>query len=268
MPIPVANRATAAAMRADELTQYAMRISGVLGVGQTPLQQDTDDAEQALSLMVQQWQRLRWLAFRLESFGVRVTPFKGIYTIGWGGDFDVPRPGAIESAFLRQTAGTTPDSFPIDFPLRKINSKEEWNAIPLKGLGSWPARWFYDPTIPLGTFYIWPVPIQHFFELHFSASQPIGMLPHDQEVTHVLPPEAQEALVYNLAVKLRENYGMPERAGLLRQATSTLKTLRSLNFAMRPLRMPPALRQPVRWKNPMAGFYPETAAGVPFPVLA
>lgn len=255
-------------MLASELISYAMRIAGILGVGQSPLTQDIDDANKALAIMAAQWQRKRWLIFRIDAFSVPVTTHKATYTIGWGGDIDRPRPGAIESAFLRQNAGAHWDSFPVDFPLKQITSREGWNAIPLKKLGSWPSQWFYDPTIPLGTFYIWPVPIQHLFELHFSASQPIGNMPPDQELTFIMPPEAEEALAYNLAVRLRVNYGLPPAPGITILAAQTLNTLRTLNFRMRPLRMQMELRRNVRVRNPMGGFIPETVASVPFPVAA
>ena len=127
---------------------------------------------------------------------------------------------------------------------------------------------FYDPTLPDGTFYIWPIPIQHHFELHFSVPEHISHIPIDRDLLNYLPPESEEALIYNLAAALRVNYGFPGNPGLTVKAQKTLGVLRTINFRMRPLRMPRELRTTVRMKNPMGGFYPEMSASVPFPVLA
>lgn len=257
-------------MLVADLINYAFRISGVLGVGQAALPQDFEDARTTLDNLSEQWQRMRWLVFRLDDFHTTARLFKPTYTIGLTPDADIhfPRPSTIESVYLRQVVGGSPNSFPVDFPLRQIMSKEEWNAIPLKHLWSWPSQWFYDPTLPDGTFYIWPIPLQHHFELHFSVPQHISNIPLDRDLLVYLPPESQKALAYNLAVELRAHYDLPPNQGLGINAATSLGVLRTMNYRMRPLRMPPELRRNVRLKNPMAGFYPEVAAGIPFPVLS
>ena len=254
-------------MLVSDAIAYALRIAGVLGVGQVALPQDTGDAQAALALMLKQWQRKRWIVYRLDDVAIAATPGKGSYTIGPDGDIMTDRPGSIESAFLRQLVGSGPNAYPVDYPLHRIGSKEEWNAISLKFLGSWPGSWFYDPTMPNGTVYIWPIPIQNFFELHFSVPLAIGDFTPDTELETIQPPEAEEAIAYNLAARLRVMYALPPDPGMLALARASLNTLRTTNFAMRPLVMPAALRRPSRMRNPMGGFVPETSATVPFPVL-
>jgi len=256
-------------MIVNDAIAYALRVSGVLGVGQSALQQDTDDAMRALVMMIEQWQRRRWLVYRLDDLDTRVIPYKKTWTIG-PSDADIPypdRPGTIESAFLRQNTGWGPDTFPVDFPLRRIPSKEAWNRIPLKSLGSWPFQYYYDPTRPNGTFYLWPIPIQWLFSLHMSVPQDVSNFTGDEEITDFLPAESEEAILYNLAARLRANYQLPGDPAVLALARSSLNTLRTLNFQMQALRMPDALRRNVRFRNPMAGHFPEVAAGLPYPVL-
>lgn len=257
-------------MTFGDMLQYAMRIAGILGVGQTPLDQDTADAQIALDAMFKQWQRRRWIVFRLDDLVCRLDTGRPTYTVGPGGDFDIAhRPGSIEGVFLRQLAGGgPPGAFPVDYPMRIISSRQEWNAIPLKGLRSWPAQIFYDPTLPVGTLYIWPVPVQTLFELHITPVQDILWTDPGTDTDTFLPGEAEEAIIYNLASRLRVNYRLPPDPGIMSLAQSSLNTLRTNNFALRPLRMPAGLRSPSRVKNPMAGFYPEANAGIPFPVLS
>jgi hypothetical protein len=251
---------------------YALRISGVLGVGQVALPQDTADALTALALMMAQWQRKRWLVYRLDEHSTAAVPGKGIYTIGPDPTADIPfpeRPGSIESAFLRQLSGTTtPNSFPVDFPLHRIASREEWGRVSLKFLRSWPSSFFYDPALPNGGIYIWPVPMQKLFDLYFMVPTDIrvSLLP-DTDLDKYLPAETDEALVYNLAMRLRLNYQLPPDPGLAAAARATLNTLRQTNYTPSHLGMPAGLRGSVRLKNPLGGFYPEVSTGVPYSVL-
>jgi hypothetical protein len=285
-------------MLAGDAIDYAMRISGVLSTGQVPLPQDAADALTALRMMLKQWQRKRWLVWRLQEITIPLVPHKGAYTIGPGGGpitsntwdgteptwdsttttwdaapgatADAPyayRPGSIEAAYLRQLTGPTPGSFPVDYYLARIDSREEWSQISLKFLNSWPSAFFYDPTIPDGTLYVWPIPIQNFFEVHVAVPQDLGTtLTRDTDLDY-LPQETEEALTYNLALRLRVNYQLPVDPALAAAARASLNTLRQANFAVQPLQMPAALGGAGRLKNPMGGFYPETAVGVPYTVV-
>lgn len=259
-------------MIVSDLLNYTLRLSGVLGVGQSPLAQDENDAQTALEMMLKQWQRRRWIVFRLDEIAVPLATNRATYTVGPGGDFDYPiRPGSIEGVFLRQlVGGGPPSSFPVDFPIRIITSRQEWNAIPLKGLRSWPGQIYYDPTLPLGTLYIWPIPIQHLFELHVNPAQDIETFTSDvsADTDEFLPGEAEEAIIYNLACRIRVNYRLPPDPAMIALAQSCLNTLRTNNFALRALRMPAELRPPSRFKNPLAGHVPEANATIPFPVLS
>jgi len=224
----------------------------------------------ALVMLMEQWQRRRWLVYRLDDLEIDVVPYKRTWTIGPGDGADIAypdRPGTIESAFLRQNTGWGPDTFPVDFPLRQLSSKQEWNNVPLKHLGSWPFQIYYDPTRPNGTVYVWPVPIQNFFELHFSVPQDVKHFTGTEEITDFLPGEAEEAIIYNLAARLRVNYQLPPDPGVVALARASLNTLRTLNTQISRLRMPDALRRNVRFRNPMAGHYPQTSAGLPYPTL-
>jgi len=224
----------------------------------------------ALVMLMEQWQRRRWLVYRLDDLDVDVTPYKRTYTIGPSPTADIhypDRPGTIESCFLRQRTGWGPDTFPVDFPMRQLYSKQEWNNVPLKHLASWPFQIYYDPTRPDGTVYVWPIPLQVFFSLHFSVPQDVSNFTGAEEITDFLPAESEMALVYNLAVMLRENYDLPPKPATIALAKASLNTLRVLNAQISRLRMPDALRRNVRFRNPMAGHYVEASAGMPYPTL-
>jgi hypothetical protein len=255
----------------SDATAYALRISGVLGVGQTALPQDAQDATTALGMMLAQWQRKRWLVYRLDEVSTPAVPGKGVYGIGPdpAGDLNYPyRPGSIEAAFLRQLSpGTAPNAFPVDYPLARIASREEWSAVSLKSLRSWPSAFFYDPAITDGDIYIWPVPMQANFSLHFVIPLDVhSLISPTVDLDDYVPPEYIEAIVWNLALRLRVMYQLPPDPALAAGARAALNTLRTTNYTASHLGMPAGLRGSVRLKNPMAGFV-ETAASVGTTVL-
>lgn len=258
-----------------------MRTSGVLGVGQTPLAQDLTDAQNLLTLLMQQWRQKRWLVFRLDNVTFPITLWQPSYSVGpavtTGTAPDVVvtgnyRPANVQSCYLRQLVGSGPNSFPVDFPMRILRSRQEFDAIRLKSLGSWPSLIYYDPVIPNGQLYIWPIPIQQIFELYIGFQQAIDMAAEGAQVvelTTLLPAETQLALMYQLALMICVGWKLPPDQELQAAARATMNTLRMTNYALQPLAMPTALRwRGARIRNPMAGFYYETATGIPTTVLS
>jgi hypothetical protein len=260
----------------QELIGLALRTSGILGVGQTALPQDLADAQTMLKLLMQQWRQKRWLVFRLATALVPLVPGKAIYRVGPPGALPAPdivtdggfRPANIQSCYLRQEVGSGPNSYPIDFPMRVLESRQQWDAISLKDLQSWPALIFYDPVVPVADLYVWPIPNQSLFHLYVAWQSAIDVAASGAqtlELETVLPAETQLALMYNLALLTAVNYKLPQDQALEAMARATLNTVRMTNFALQPLRMPASLiGTGTRMKNPLGGFvFPETSAGVP-----
>jgi hypothetical protein len=272
-------------MQVSTIIGMAQRASGILGVGQTALPQDQADAQALLTLMLMQWRQARWLVFRLDNVMFPVPPGIPTYTVGpeTPPGFTTPpappavvthgnyRPANVQSCYLRQAVGSGPNSFPIDFPMQVLESRQQFDQLALKSLTSWPSLIYYDPTVPYGTLYIWPIPMQPLFSLYIGFQQAIDMASEEAlsiDFDTLLPAETQLAIMYNLALILITNYGLPVNQGVAAAARASLNTLRKVNFALQPLRMPSALRGRGRMKNPMGGFYPELAAGIPTTVLS
>ena len=258
----------------SDAISYAQRVSGVLGVGQTALAQDTADAQTALMLMLQQWRQKRWLVYRLDFTLFPLVIGKQSYYVGPAGMTPTPdvvvdgqfRPANIQSCYLRQNVGSGPNSYPIDFPMRILESREHYDRISLKFLQSWPASIYFDPGVPGGVLYIWPIPVQNLFSLYIAWQYPIDLAGEEGLATDLddyVPVETQEAIIYNLALRLITNYKLPPDPAIAAAAKASINTLRMTNFALQPLRMPQSLRPGTRLRNPLGGFYPEVSAGVP-----
>jgi|ERR1700742_217021 len=217
----------------DIITQ-ALKKSGILGVGQTAQYEDLNDAFQDLNDMLAQWQRQRWLIWHLVTTGITSTGAQS-YTVGPGGDFDIARPDRIESAFLRQIITTQPNE--VDYPLDIIEAREDYNRIALKTLGTFPRYVFYDAAYPIGVLYPWPIPQANTYQVFISTKASLTQFTAlNQDI--VLPPEYIAALKWNLAVRLRPSYQLPEDPQITALAYSSLNIIRNANAQVPRLAMP------------------------------
>lgn len=258
---------------ADDLCKAALKDSGAYGVGQTPLAEDISDAKARLQWMMQQWQRKRWFIYHLVTMSctAQVDPrgqFQGkqAYTVGPGGDFNTnisnrpqteefdghfgsgyatsSRPNRIESAFLRQLTMSQPNQ--IDYPLTQLNSREDYNQIALKGLSSFPGYFFYDTDWNLGLLYPWPIPQANIYEVHITFRAMLPPMFTQAAAIVDLPWEYYNAMVLQLAIRLRPKYGIVAMQGdtLAGQAKDALNTIKKANFQIARLRVPGDLARP------------------------
>lgn len=224
----------------QDIITFTLKAVGVVGVGQTPLAEDNNDALTAMNGMLAQWQRKRWLIWHLTDNALVSTGAQS-YTIGLGGNFNVARPDRLEAAFFRQFINSTPNQ--VDYPLEILESREDYNRIVLKQLPSLPRYVFYDAAYPLGYVYPWPVPQAGVYEIHLTLKETLNQFTTPAQ-TIALPPEYEEAIWSNLAVRLAPIYQVsvrPEVAGL---AKASLATIRGANTQVPRLTMPTYLNRP------------------------
>ncbi len=154
---------------ARDLCSDALDEAGVLGVGQTALAEDITKVFTRLQRMVAVWQKERWLVPSLQHHSFTADGSIS-YSIGLGGDINIPRPSDIKGAYVVQR---NTGQNPVSLPLRKIFSYEDYINIAVKNLPSLPTRFFYDGANPLGNFFPIPIPNSQ-YDLHFIAVSPLG----------------------------------------------------------------------------------------------
>lgn len=156
---------------ARDFVILALKEAGVLGVGQTPLAEDINDAFTLLNRMFAQWQKKRWLVPNLYEVVARGNNNKS-NLIGPGQYYNAARPDKIQAAYFVQLTGNS-QSDPVSFPLTPIWSYEDYARLSLKELNSWPMYFFYDGAFPYGNVHIWPIPGPQ-YEVHLIVKGPIG----------------------------------------------------------------------------------------------
>lgn len=220
-----------------QIVFMALRMAGRITDAQSvsDASQDVDDAFSQLVMMLAQWSQKRWLVYDLSDVFVTATGAAS-YTIGMGGAFNVPRPDTIEAAFARLGVGT---ALAVDYPLTVLNAREDYDRIAVKGLTSFPSTMFYDAAYPLGNVYVWPVPGPQ-FELHLSIKATLPTYA-SSAATLGLPPEYNEAMIANLALRIMAMVGQQPSAWLLTYARDTLQTIRSANIQVPLAQMPAGL---------------------------
>lgn len=230
-------------MTPRDIIRLALKTAGMLGVGQTPSSEMSNDAFTQLNMMLGQWAQKRWLVYHLINVTKTMTGASS-YTVGPTGDFNLSaRPAVIEAAFVSQNYGTPQQ---IDTPLEILNSREDYNRIAMKALTSFPYYIYYDNAFPLGTLYPWPVPNASLYSLTITVKMP---LPAYVGLTDDLnlPAEYQEALMYNLAARMRPLYQLGPDPSIVALAKSALATIRAANTQIPKLRMPNALTRSGRY---------------------
>ena len=225
----------------NDIINLALKDSGVLGVGQTPAAEDTNDAFFRTNMMLAQWARKRWLIYHLVDVS-KVSTGANSYTVGPGGDFNVAyRPDRLEAAFFRQLVPSQPNM--IDYPLELIEARETYNNIALKTLQSFPSYIFYDSDFPLGTIHPWPVPQSTIYEIHLTLKEVLNQFTSPAQTIN-LPAEYMAMLHYNLCVRLRPAYQLPPDNSIVALARDSLNVVRNANTQIPRLQMPTDLVRP------------------------
>jgi hypothetical protein len=223
-------------MLVSRIITLAARAAGILGQGQTASPDLTQTSWDALNAMIGQWAAKRWLVYHLVDSTLPCTGAQP-YSVGPSGDFNLAaRPTQIENAYVSMYYGTQQR---IDTQLEIIKAREDWNKISLKPLSTFPLAVYYDNAYPQGLLYAWPVPT-NLYQLTITAKMPLVAFT-DLTADINLPAEYQEALIFNLGVRIRQLYQQPLDPALVALAKAALGTVRAANTQIQRLQVPLAV---------------------------
>lgn len=226
----------------SDLCTESLRECGAFGIGQTPLAEDIVGAQVRLQWMLQEWERKAWMVYHRVQIVITSTGVQS-YSVGPGGNFDTGlasvRPNRIESAFLRQIINTQP----IDYPLERLESFNDYMRVTLKQLTSFTGAYFYDASWPLGTFYPIPIPLASIYGLGIEVLAQLPQSFATERTTFNIPFEYYNCMMTNLAVRLRPKYGIGSWPGdmLPGNAKEALSVIKGSAVQVPRLQMPKAL---------------------------
>ena len=233
---------------ARDLIQLSLKQAGILGVGQTALAEDINDCFTLLMQMVALYNKNRWLVPALIDISTIGNNQKS-NPIGPGQFWNVARPGQVKGAYIIQlNTGTTT---PVSLPVKQIFSYEEYSTITVKDLNSLPDHMFYDGQWPNGNIFFWPIP-NNTYECHLLVQQQLGWpiaatnpptANTGLDTPFSLPEEYQEALFYNLSIRISAMYQFPASEETKKLAAASLNTIKTDNTQIPKMRMPIGIRR-------------------------
>lgn len=216
----------------DDILRLALKDAGIISIGQTPAPEDINDAFATLKQMIASWQTEKLMIFTQQDVSFPVMPNKQIYTVGTGGDVDIPRPNRIDGMFWRMKPG---DPTPVDYHIAMFSSFEDYENLTLKTLTGPGFYAYYRPSFPLGNLYVMPQPSEGDFHIVVRERLPeYATIFEDM----ALPPEYALALRFNLGALLAITFQTTLRPDLVDQARITKAKLKTINHETPVMQMP------------------------------
>lgn len=209
-----------------EILQDALIEVGVLSPTGSMEAEDAQFALRTLNRMIQQWNNQELMVYTMDRQTFNLVAGQQSYTMGPGGNFNVPRPVKIEMAsVLINTASPQPLEIPLD-----ILTDAQWRDVVLKQTPSlFPLKMWATGNVPLNTLWFWPVPQDSSVDLIlYTWGQTSNFANLNTDV--VFPPGYEEALVTNLAVWLCSSYGREVPNSLGTRASMSKSVLESINI--------------------------------------
>lgn len=191
------------AVLASDIIARSLKALRVLGSTDTPNAADANDGLVAFNAMLDSWSNENLLAFEVLVQSFVMTIGKTTYTIGATGSPDISgaRPLAIEDAYLL-------DSNSIKYGMAVV-SRETWTAR--TGLSTVtsqvPDTLWYDPQYPLGVINIFPSPLLASTVVIDTYLQQALFAALTTQLS--TPPGYERAYVFNLAVEIASQFGIP-----------------------------------------------------------
>lgn len=204
-----------------EICEDALVEIGAKAPNDAMTAQDGAYALRALNRMIGKWNTDELMVYTVNRDLYDLQAGKQAYTIGTGGDFNVPRPVKTTAASVLLSSG-------VEVPIRLLND-QEWQDIAVKSTpSSFPTSIWIAGNVPLNTIYCWPVPSDATVKLvlyNWGKTEAFASL----NDSVVFPNGYEEALVTNLAVALSNSYGTQPAPSLVMRAAVAMDAIKSLN---------------------------------------
>lgn len=201
-----------------DLVSAALRKIGAVASGETVDAASSTDALAELNRMLATWSTEGLLIYSKVRETFTLTGGVGSYSMGPGATLDTTRPMKIVDAAISISG--------LEYRLRVI-TVDEYARVTLKSLQGIPGYLYPEGTYPNETLNLYPVPTTNYTLVTYSA-KPLSSVA-TLSATISFPPGYEDALVYNLAVRLAPEYGrqVPDVVGAI--AVNTKATIARLN---------------------------------------
>lgn len=186
----------------NDIIESALRKLVVIEENQTPSPKQTSDAAQALNLIVAEFRTLGMSVWARKDMLIPLVTGQKDYVLGVGQTINVPYPMYIYQVLI--------ESPPYDTQIQVMQrAKIDFNLLPFGSMGM-PVSFTYQPGINVGTLSVWPTPdlsVPVGTQLFVTYQRPIEVFDAATD-TPDFPQEWGNALIYNLAMSLADEFGV------------------------------------------------------------
>jgi hypothetical protein len=225
---------------ARDLIGRSLRLLGVLASGESLPADQASDGLDVLNDLLDAWRAERLTLFAQARTVTALSVGVASYTIGSGGTINVNRPLWIDGA----TIVVGDEEIPI-----RVYTRDEWRRIAQKTLAGQPEGIFYNPTFPLGTVEVYPVPAEAVSLVIYGPAEALTSVA-SLDTAISMPPGWSKALRYALAVDLAPEYPAVSSDAaqlILSQAVELKATIKRPNEVLEDMDIDPALRRRGAW---------------------
>lgn len=212
-------------MTVNDLLIATLKLIGAVAKSETPDADEIADAFARLNSMIDGWAAQSTTIYAVVPSTYPLVSGQQVYQIGPGApDFNAVRPLIIQDAGIITTTVTPNFELPMT-----ILTVDQWAAITIKGQPSSLAWYlYYDHANPIGNINVWPIPNVGGLQIVLYVPTQIPQFANTTD-TIILPPSYEEAIRYNLAVRLCPEWGRPLDPVVAALAAKTFATLQVAN---------------------------------------
>lgn len=183
------------------VVQNALIEAQWLAAGEPPEAQDAQFVLGKINDLLDEWSAQERYVYAYLFSLFTLTPNLSPHTIGpaAGATFSLPqRPVRIDGAaiVLQNANGTT-----TDIPVNTTRDKDWWNFVRIKNLAnSIPTDLYYEPDIPNGSLFFWPVPNTN-YQCRIESWEVVAQFKTLNDAL-LLPPAYRKAITLSIAEEL------------------------------------------------------------------
>jgi hypothetical protein len=224
MPLPPITSPTPGMQASGlDIIKGAMRAVNILSSGRNPTSAEAKDYLETLNQFLDACNAERLMIFTIPRLGpFNLTLGQQTYTVGPGGNINIPRPPRIELITILWLGNPQQ---PAEIGLDMLDSTG-WASIPVKNLGAaLPQKVWDDGGFPFRTLNYWPYPTTA-IQTVFYPWQALNFFPNlSQQLT--FPPGYLEFLRWNLAIRLDNAQITPQVVQLAAESKARIKSFNS-----------------------------------------
>jgi hypothetical protein len=196
----------------DQVITAALRKLAVLPSGGSPSANQVSDASVSLNALIKAFQADGMPLWKITSQTFTVSDGVASYAVGPSQTVNCPKPLKVLQAFATPTDG-------IQIPMNVYN-RYDFQLLPSTSEGT-PVNFYYQPLNTTGVVSLWPTPAESTTVITFHYQSPFEDMDSATD-DFDFPSEWMNPLIYNLAVLLAPEYGIPllDRKQLEKEADS------------------------------------------------